>query len=124
MAKATVTLPNGTKVVFEGDPNELETVVRLLGTAEVLSSRDGTPRPPPRTAPRSRRQTGPTEYVLSAKDEGFFREKRTISDIQKKLEEMGHIYDQAHLSPPLLRLVRGQSLRRIKESGVWKYVNP
>jgi hypothetical protein len=54
----------------------------------------------------------------------FFKTKRGLGEVQKKLEEGAHIYPVTHLSPVLFRLVGARELRRIKEGGTWKYVNP
>ena len=57
-------------------------------------------------------------------EKGYFKSKRTIGDIQKKLEEMGHIYALTSLSTPLIRLTRSKNsaLRRLKENKQWVYV--
>jgi hypothetical protein len=55
--------------------------------------------------------------------EGWFKSKRTIGDVQKKLEEKGHIYAMESLSTPLLRLTRNRTLRRIKDKSGWAYVS-
>src|SRR2546426_4383524 len=97
MAKATLTLPNGTKVAVEGDPAEIETMLRSFGAAGVESARDAIARGES-VAPqsRSRRQTarepgGPPGYIRHLKTEGFFREKRSLTEIKKKLEGTGDI---------------------------------
>jgi len=66
---------------------------------------------------------GPQTYILELKNSGFFEEKRTIADIQRKLEELGHIYAQTSLSTPLLRLVRSKKLSRVKENDSWYYIS-
>ena len=55
--------------------------------------------------------------------DNFFKAKRTIAEVQKKLEEKGHIYAVNSLSTPLLRLTRGKTLRRIKGKSGWVYVS-
>lgn len=66
---------------------------------------------------------GPQTYMLELKNSGFFEEKRTIADIQRKLEELGHIYAQTSLSTPLLRLTRSKKLSRVKENDSWYYIS-
>jgi hypothetical protein len=66
---------------------------------------------------------GPQTFILELKNSGFFSEQRSISDVQKKLEEMGHIYSQAFLSTPLIRLVRSKKLKRVKENDSWNYTD-
>ena len=130
MTRATLTLPNGTKVTVEGDPAEIEAILRSFGAAGVESVRDAIARAESAAPPtHSRRQTarepgGPTGHIRNLKTEGFFREKRSLTEIRKKLEEIGHIYASHDLSPRLVRLVRERELRRVREAGTWKYVNP
>ena len=60
--------------------------------------------------------------ILKAKGEGFFKEKRSLADIQKELEKNGFIYPNTTLSPLLLKLVRRGELGRLSEGGTWVYV--
>ncbi len=63
-------------------------------------------------------------HIRQLKSEGFFGTKRTLGSIQERLEELGHIYPQTSLSPALIKLTKKRELRRLKEKGVWVYVNP
>ena len=72
---------------------------------------------------RKKKKEGPTSLISELADEGYFKSKRSISDIQKKLEERGHIYAQSSISPILTRLTRKRTIRRLKEKGTWVYVN-
>ena len=129
MAKANIVLANGTKVTIEGTPAEVSTLVDRLS-----------PAPPRRRAGRGGgrggrhkvsggkaakpKRAGPTEYIRELKADGFFKTKREIGDVRDKLEEAAHIYKVTSLSAPLFRLVKNRELRRIKEDGAWKYLNP
>lgn len=130
MAKAKLVLADGTKVDIEGTADE---VVKLLAT---FSS--GSPATPKKklskrrtsktaTGSGTRRATGrkgPQVLISELAAENYFKaKKRTIGDIQKKLEEGGHIYAQESLSTPLLRLTRNGTLRRLKEKSGWVYVS-
>jgi hypothetical protein len=64
---------------------------------------------------------GPRAMIKALLDSGFFTQKRTLSEIQKKLEEMGHIFAQTSLSGPVLKFVRDKKLVRTKENDVWLY---
>ncbi len=129
MPTATVTLPNGTKVTIEGDAAEVKALLEALsapGAKDAVHAARGIRREETKAtsgAASSKAAHGPTGYIKALKEEGYFNQKRTISDVQEKLEENAHIYDLEHLSTPLVRLVRSRVLRRIKEGGVWKYVN-
>lgn len=63
--------------------------------------------------------------LLELRDSGFFKEKRTISDISDALGAKGLIVSQNILSPYLLKLVRKNELKREKgpagHKKVWKY---
>ncbi len=129
MAKANITLPNGTKVTIEGTADEVATLLgRFSGPSEAApavakkkkrkkkKSNGGSGGP-------AAKRKGPQTLIAELAKEGYFKSKRTIGDIQNKLEEKGHIYAQTSLSTPLLRLTRIRTLRRLKEQGVWVYVN-
>ena len=119
MAKANLVLPNGAKVKIEGSAEEVASVLAKLshppGTEHKKKKKGG-------AAQAALRRKGPTGYIADLAEEGFFKTKRTLSEVQKKLEEKGHIYAQTSLSPPLIRLVRKKALRRIREKKSWVYV--
>lgn len=128
MAKANFELPDGTKVTIEGSPDEVAALLERFGASEGGKApkrgtggrrKTGNERQPPKP-----RRMGPTEYIRQLKTENFFRTKRTIAEVRGKLEEGAHIYPVTALSAPLYRLVRKRELRRLKEGGTWKYVNP
>ena len=129
MAKATLTLSDGTNVLVEGSAEEIARIMSLHSTTiqPRPSPSPATPKPKkPRSTSKKSSQSiiGPKQRIFDLKSLGFFDEKKSIVDIQKKLEELGHIYAQTSLSPALVRLVRGRDLRRIKEDKVWMYINP
>lgn len=131
MAKAVLTLSNGTKVAIEGTAEDIAVLLdRFSGDA-----------PTPSRKPRSRQQgrarestkpkrakdriprKGPQTLIAELAEENYFKSKRTIGDVQKKLEEKGHIYAITSLSTPLLRLTRAKTLRRLREKSGWVYVS-
>jgi hypothetical protein len=130
MPTANATLPDGTKVTIEGTADEIAAVLQRLSerpdapTAGSETSSRQRGRAPMGTASATRKAKGPADYIRELIADDFFKTKRGLSDVQKKLEEGAHIYPVTHLSPSLFRLVRAKELRRIKEDGTWKYVNP
>jgi hypothetical protein len=136
MPKANVVLADGTKVTIEGTSEEIATVLSRISTtgsqAPVPKVRKGVERrrrraagkDAPAAASGKTRSKGPADYIRELASEGFFKTKRGLRDVQEKLEEGAHIYPVTHLSPVLFRLVHLKELRRIKEDGTWKYVNP
>jgi len=129
MPKANVVLPDGTKVTIEGSADEVASLVqRLSGGADVSQRAKASVRRTRRkgsgTSTSDRKQAkGPADYIRELIDDDFFKTKRGLGDVQKKLEEGAHIYPVTSLSPTLFRLVRTKELRRIKEGRSWKYVN-
>ena len=132
MAKANLSLTDGTKVTIEGAAEEVAIILSKCSPTGVPPSGGETPKRVPlrQRAGRSKgngpakKKSGPTLYITELVDEQYFKsKKRTLGDIQKKLEERGHIYAQTSLSPILTRLTRKRTLRRIKETKGWVYVS-
>lgn len=131
MAKANLTLPNGTTVVIEGTPDEVATLLSTVSgsgpTASAGSSKKSGRRKSKSSASSTKTtkvsRKGPQVLVKELADEDYFKSKRTIGEVQKKLEEKGHIYALESLSTPLLRLTRSKVLRRLKEKSGWVYVS-
>lgn len=134
MATANIDLRDGTRIVIDGTPEEIARVLELYGnrsTAIVDSvprqlvvakgSASGSKAARRDSAPRAR--TGVMQHIRELIHEGFFSERRSISQVQSKLEEIGRIYPLTHLSTPLRRLVMGKELRRLREGGNWIYVS-
>jgi hypothetical protein len=131
MPKANVVLEDGTKVTIEGTAEEVAAVLQRISGSSQLSgggSSESTERRRRKATTKklsdTKRNKGPADYIRELIADDFFRTKRGLGDVQKKLEEGAHIYPVPHLSPALFRLVRARELRRIKEGGTWKYVNP
>lgn len=129
MATAKVTLRDGTTVSIDGTPEEVAALVQRISPSDGATV---VPRPR-RTASGSRKAKtqaprpktmGPIDYIRELTGENFFAEKRGLGEVKGKLEEQAHFYPVTSLSPALVRLVRKRELRRIKEDGAWKYVNP
>jgi hypothetical protein len=128
MAKANLTLPSGATVAIEGTTEEVAGLVNLLSMGG--PQRASPPEKPQRkakvkgaTTGIKNKRTGLQTLLERLVEEDFFNSKRGIADVRAKLEEGGHIYPMERLSTPLLRLVRGRSLRRFKEGGAWVYVS-
>ncbi|WP_372522200.1 hypothetical protein [Sulfuricaulis sp.] len=116
MATANLDLPNGTKVRIEGTPEEINRIIQYYGHSG--NKKESEP-----MRPAVRQSHGAMQHLRELIHENFFKEKRLLSDVQAKLEELGCIYPQTHISTPLRRLVRKKELRRIRESKNWVYVN-
>lgn len=122
MARTEFRLPSGARVTIEGDSADVEEIVQAIAP---LAGRGAKPRPGHELGPtRVTAPEGPMGRIRSLTNEGFFKEKRSLSSVQEALEERGFIYRVTALSPTLIRLVRAKQLRRVKEKGIWLYVNP
>lgn len=130
MAKANLVLPDGTKVTIDGNADEVAALLdRLSSGAAPPSAKRGSRRRGRSGVgsipkPAKPKRPGPTEYIRDLIGEGYFKTKREIGAVRDKLEERAHIYPVTSISGPLYRLVKKKELRRIKEDGAWKYVNP
>ena len=126
---AKLVLPNGTTVDIEGTADEVAMLLARfsgdaspsVGTRKILRTRKPTRSSAVEKKDRPKRK-GPQTLLEELANENFFKSKRTIGEVQKKLEEKGHIYALNSLSTPLLRLTRNKTLRRIKEKDSWAYV--
>ncbi len=127
MPKANLTLPDGTVVTIDGSTEEVAKLLQTFSSsrhAPAAKSRRSTGgRRATSAKSTARKRQGPTTYLLELRDEGFFKTKRFLNEIQKKLEERGHIYARTTLSPTLLQLVKKRELRRLKEKRGWAYVH-
>ncbi len=118
MAKAHITIPDGTKVTIEGSPDEVAALVAKFGGA--TSSRSKRERTLKRRTTSAK--AGLVSLIAELIDGGFFKKPKALSVIKLALEEQGHFYPATTLSPVLLRLVRKRTLRRIKDKKRWQYV--
>jgi hypothetical protein len=128
MAKANLILPDGTKVTIDGTAEEVANLLSKFSQPQEGGGQKKVTGRKKKTAGRTGKGTapsrkGPQTLIAEFVEEGYFKSKRTIADIQKKLEQGGHIYAQTSLSPPLLRLTRKKVLRRIKDKKGWVYVS-
>lgn len=126
MAKANWVDPNGAKVNIEGSAEDIIAILRglpKLGTRQQPGAKTSSSgKKQYRAHGLKKKKDGPTGLISQLADEGYFKSKRTIGDIQKKLEELGHIYALTSISPILTRLTKKRELRRLKEDKNWVYV--
>jgi hypothetical protein len=135
MPKANIVLADGTKVTIEGNADEVAAILQRISTAPPGSALDSgehrarrrrrksKPSPGAVSSMKSKAK-GPADYIRELMAENYFKAKRGLAEVQQALEERAHIYPVTSLSPALFRLVKAKELRRIKEDGAWKYVNP
>jgi len=132
MATANIELHNGTKVLIEGSPEEIARVLELYkqppseirGSSGRAVVRRGPIQEPKESGPETsaRGRTGIMQQLRLLISEQFFDVRQSLSNVQSKLEELGHIYPQNQISTPLRRLVMSRELRRLREGKNWIYV--
>jgi len=118
MAKANITMPDGTKMQVEGSPDEISALVRRLQGAGAPRSKA------PGKGQGKRQRLRLVDHIEELINKGFFKTPRGLGEIRDKLREMGHAYPLTTLSPAMLRKVRSRDLRRLRESKAgnkWKY---
>lgn len=128
MAKASLTLPGGTVVSINGSPEEIARLMQLYGSSQPPAQVRDKPNPSAKKKgmkhlESSTAKKGARYFVAELLEQGFFAQKKSIVDLQRKLEEEGHIYAQTSLSGPLLHFVVAKRLRRFKEKDMWLYIN-
>src|SRR6266436_4908922 len=111
MVKADLVLPDGTKVVIEGAADEVAGLLERFSASPKSGSGSAS-----RKKPSQRSQTegssnrkkvaGAGPVVNKLAEENYFILKRTSGDVQKKLEERGHIFALSSISPALFRRSR------------------
>jgi len=115
MAKASITTPDGVNVKLTGTPAEIAAVLKewkVKGRTEPGGTR------------KAKSQTGKVtipSLVAELKGDGYFKKTKTLGDIKKRLEELGHNYPLTTLSHPMREEVRKRRLRRFKENGKYVY---
>jgi hypothetical protein len=127
VAKANLTRPDGTTVAIEGTANEVAALLAKISSVGPTTT-GGKKRSRLKTNSKTgdkgtAARKGTTALIQELANESWFKSKRTIGDVQKKLEEKGHIYAISSLSTPLLRLTRSRVLRRIQDKTGWTYVS-
>jgi hypothetical protein len=120
MAKAQIVTRAGTKITVEGTAEEVADLIERFDDSAPSKKVIAESAP----AKRTQSKAGPQDRIHSLITGGFFRRPQGLGAIRAALEEQGHFYPVTTLSPVLLRLVRGRSLRRLKDNNVWSYVQP
>jgi hypothetical protein len=118
MANAKISIPGGVSVDLEGTPEEVAAVLENLRKAQ--GSSIATAAGPAPAGPKGKGEI--PRLIDSLKLEDYFRTPRGLSDIQRKLAEIGHHYPLTTLSGAMVSQSRSRSLRRFKQEGKYVYV--
>lgn len=124
MAKAKLTLANGTQLIIEGTPTEVAVIMAQVGGAvgRVTGSRAHVSKETYKSPKDKKIKHSPTDLILSLADGGFFKTPKDLAAIKEGLAEIGHIYAVQTLSSIVFKMVRRHYLRRVKEKGRWVYI--
>ena len=76
MAKANIDLPNGTKIIVDGSPEEITSILESLSDQSLQAKGDPGRRIAPAEIPKRKEKIGLTGLVLELKTQGFFKEKK------------------------------------------------
>ena len=117
MAKAHIRTPEGTVVALEGTPQEVAAVLRDLKVKpapQATAQKRG-------AGKANRTKLTIADLVADLKQEGFFKQARALTDIRRKLGELGYHYPLTTLSGPMQRQARRRNLRRFRENGRYVY---
>lgn len=115
MAKAQITTPEGVLVKLEGTAEEIASVIRQAGSKSATGKVNSKAKATSKTRP-----TVPG-LVVELKDEGFFKQPKTLGEIQKRLADLGHHYPITGLSGPMQAQCKQRSLRRFKQDSKYVY---
>jgi hypothetical protein len=117
MATAKITMPGGILIEVGGTPEEVAAVLADLKTKTPGFSSDATLHRP------SRIRKGEIPGLIDVlKSEDFFKNPRGLSEVQKKLAELGHHYPVTTLSGAMQVQSQSRNLRRFKQNGKYVYV--
>lgn len=105
-------------------------LANLLGTSAFLSTRP--PEMEEEVKPKASKGGAPAKTaagrILVLRGEGFFKNQRTIGEIQEELRAHGWHYPMTTLGARLQDVVQRRQLRRERakhgKKKVWKYSNP
>ena len=122
MTNAKIELPNGTKISVEGTPEEVAKTVKLMQSESGKYSADDVQSASRPKKLRQSKKIGAKDRVRELICDGFFKEQKNLPEVKHGLAAKGHIYPLTTLSPAMVRLVRGNELRRLKHNKKWTYV--
>lgn len=124
MVKATIKTKSGTEIIIEGDRETINEIVTTIQRREEMREhfREKFQKRHNEMVHGKQKPLSATDMILRLKHEGYFKEKKTLGEIQKELEKHGYIYPQSTLSAIILRLLRKGELGRMRDEKQWRYV--
>ena len=121
MAKATITTKTGTKIVIEGTKEEVAKILsdfERLTVVRTLTDKAASNISKKREEKKSR---AASDLIVELKEEGYFNNPKSLSEIAQALETRGYLYPTTTLSGVVLNLVKRRLLGRKKADDKWVY---
>ena len=115
MAKAQITTPEGISVKLEGTAEEIAAVIRQASLKSAPAKANS------KVKEASKRRPTVSGLIDELKGEGFFKQPKNLSEIQKRLADLGHHYPLTALSGPMQAQCKRRSLRRFKKDKKYVY---
>ena len=123
MVHAKIKTKHGSEIEIESDKETIKDIIIFLQRKEEHEERFKDYFAQRRNAlAHGRQPSGVTEAIIKLKSEGFFKEKRNLSDIKNELARKGFHYPTTTLSAILIHLLRKGELGRLREDKQWRYV--
>lgn len=122
MVKANIETSQGSKIVVEGDAEEVAAVVAAVQARDRLLEQ----RQQSTTRAAVKRTASPHSLVgavLKLKEDLFFNSPRSVTEVKTELEKNGCFYPASSISTSLIRRVCRGELGRVQKPEGWKYVN-
>ena len=118
MAKAQISLPDGSIVHIDGTPGEISAVLKDFKRKPVAradNKADG------RTVKAHKTNVTIPALVAELKNESFFKRPKGLGEIKKRLGALGHHYPITTLSGAMQTQAKHRQLRRFKQNGKYVY---
>jgi len=121
MAKATIKSKTGAVITIEGSEQEVSNILATFErTAFVVRSKEIMTKAQAAKKEQKKR-SGASDLIVELKEDGFFEQPKSLTDIAKILEEKGYLYPVTTLSGVMLGMVQKRLFRRKKVEGKWVY---
>jgi len=117
MVKAEIKKKDGTSIVIDGTEEEVKRLLDLINEDKSVNDLKAK-----ESKENKKEKLSIADMIFDLREEGFFKNPRSLVEIKNALSEKGGIYDITTLSTSMIRLVRKRKLGRVKRDKKWKYV--
>jgi len=121
MAKATIKSKTGATIIIEGTKEEVAKILSdFERTAAIGYAKKEISKKKIRKREEKKRITA-SDLIVELKEEGYFDQPRSLTEIAQILESQGYLYPTTTLSGVILGLVKKKLFGRKKVDGKWVY---